>query len=378
MNAIGRLRVLPCREQYPTIPPVAGGAIRNRLRRNKALAISKAPLAALCPAFLSRSILFAFCLVVTICVSPRIAGGQRPIESEADLVHRGDLIDVDVVGSLDYDWRGGIDPDGYLDGLDKIEDHVFALCRSEGDIAGDIQKYYAKFLRDPKVVVKILDRSNRAVVILDGAIKKPQRFQLRRPVLLNELLVLSGGITDRSNGEISIYRPGSLNCVQQQARRNGSSATFITTGQGNGAQTINIRISDLLHGKELSNPEILSGDIVTLIEAAPIYIIGGVANPRQISARDETTLSRAIASAGGLSKDADEGRITVFRRDGKQSQVIQVDLDKVRAGTQKDVILKPLDIVSVGQRGRAPTKIPPTFGRTDPERLINLPVRVVE
>src|SRR4051794_350450 len=74
--------------------------------------------------------------------------------AETDLVHFGDLVDVDVVGSLEYDWRGTLNPEGFLDGMDKLQDPVFALCRTESDIAGDIAKAYSTFLRDPKVIVR--------------------------------------------------------------------------------------------------------------------------------------------------------------------------------------------------------------------------------
>ena len=106
------------------------------------------------------------------------------------LIHFGDLIDVDVVGSFEFDWRGTLTPEGFLDGFDKIEAPVYALCRTEEQLASVITAEFVKTLRDPKVAVRILDRSNRAVAYLDGAVKIPQRFQIRRPVRLNELLVI--------------------------------------------------------------------------------------------------------------------------------------------------------------------------------------------
>jgi protein involved in polysaccharide export with SLBB domain len=75
---------------------------------------------------------------------------------------------------------------------------------------------------------------------------------------------------------------------------------------------INIKISDLLRGKKEANPQILSGDIITVVEAEPIYVTGGVVNPKQIASRAQITLSRAVASAGGLTKNANAGKVTVF------------------------------------------------------------------
>jgi hypothetical protein len=79
--------------------------------------------------------------------------------TQAQLVHFGDLIEVDVVGSYEYDWRGSLTPEGFLDGLDYLENQIYGLCVSERDLSNAIQKEFAKTLRDPNVVVRILDRS---------------------------------------------------------------------------------------------------------------------------------------------------------------------------------------------------------------------------
>jgi len=321
-------------------------------------------------------------IVLVLAVFFELVNAQQPSsknQSEIDLIHYGDVIDVDVVGSLDFDWRGTMNPEGFLDGLERAEDPVYALCRTETDVAASIRAQYSKILRDPKVVVKIVDRTNRAVAILDGAIKKPQRFQIKRAVHLNELIILSGGITDRSNGEISIFRPSSLNCLAQASVDKGKQETFVKTGESNGSKMVKILISDLLRGKEGANPLTLSGDLITVVEALPIYLIGGVNNPGQISSKSTVTLTRAIATSGGLSKDADETRITIFRHSGRQSSAIDIDLRKISDGQSEDPELKAFDVVDVGQKGRAKRKFPPVVDRnSDSTRLTALPLRIID
>jgi protein involved in polysaccharide export with SLBB domain len=287
-------------------------------------------------------------------------------QTNANLVHFGDLIDVDVVGSFEYDWRGRLNPEGFLDGLDRIEKQIYGLCRSESEIADAISKEYGVNLKNPVVVVKILDRSNRAVSFLDGAVKFPQRFQIRRRVKLNELLILSGGITDRSSGEISIFRPQSQNCEQKTSVK--------------ASQNITVKIADLLAGTETANPSIFSGDIVTVVEAAPVFLIGGVNAPKQISLRVETTLSRAIASAGGISKEGLEGKIRIFRRNGKESKVIDADLKKILAKMAEDPVLQPYDVVEVEQKGRGPRRLSPVSESRSVanDRLAKLPLRIID
>ena len=325
-----------------------------------------------------RKSLARLVLIPALLVHASFAQTQVKDQSEIDLVHYGDIIDVDVIGSLDFDWRGTLNPEGYLSGFDKIEDPIYALCRSESDVAAAITAQYSKMLRDPKVAVRIIDRTNRAVALIDGAVKKPQRFQIRRPVNLNEIIVLAGGITDRSSGEINIFRPPSLNCFGKPAAGDSKNGTFVKTSQGNGSSMLNIRISDLLSAKEGSNPQILSGDIITVIEAQPIYILGGVNNPGQISSRTTTTLTRAIATAGGLSKDATQDKISIFRRTGRESTTIEIDLKRIKDNTVEDPELKPFDIVYVGQKGRTNRKFLPTIGSIDSNRLAALPLRIID
>lgn len=299
------------------------------------------------------------------------------IQYQANLVHFGDVVDVDVVGSFEFDWRGSLTPEGFLDGLEKLGDQVYALCRSEADLAKEIENGYRKILRDPKVVVKIVDRSNRAMAVLEGAVKNPQRFQIRRPVRLNELFAFSGGITDRASGEIVIFRPQGVSCAKRIEKAGGE---FVNARQGNGPLTLNIRISDLLSGKSEANPQILSGDIVTVLEAAPIYVMGGVGSPRQINSRSRITLTRAIDSAGGLAKNAREEEVTVYRREAEKTHIIEANLKEIRAQRAEDIVLKAFDIVEVGQKGREKRKFPPILNTvaSDGPRSVSLPVRIID
>ena len=307
-------------------------------------------------------------------------------QAESDLIHPGDLIDVDVIGSTEYDWRGKLNPEGFLDGVDFVEKPIYGLCQTEESVAEAVAKGYSKILRDPKVVVKILDRSNRPLSLLYGAVKNPQRLRIKRPVLLNELLILAGGLTDKASGEIQIYRPPSLNCRQQiekttdsvNAGENGE--RFVLASQDNGSNYINVKINDLLKGKKDANPQILSGDIITVQEAESIYLIGGVVNPGQVSSRAQTTLSRAIDSAGGIAKGGDAKKVTVFRREAGETKIIEADLEKIKSGQADDIALKADDIVEVAQRGSEKRKFPPILKtvETGKKNASNFPLRIID
>jgi protein involved in polysaccharide export with SLBB domain len=313
---------------------------------------------------------------------------EKITETEEHLINIGDLIDIDIVGSTEYDWRGKLTPEGFLSGINFIEEPIYARCRTEANVAQQIAKGYGKILKNPLVVVKIIDRSGRPISMLYGAVKTPQRFQIQRPIHLNELLILSGGITEKASGEIQILRMPNLSCqaqksaAEEQAGKKGEQPEkFITAKQEDESQYINVKISDLLKGEPSNNPLIFSGDVITVLEAKQIYIIGGVANPRQISARSQITLSRAIYAAGGFTKDANQKSIVIFRREKNETKTIEVDFEKINAAQDKDPELQALDIVEVNRSKQEKRKLPPilsSIGGADIEKNTNMPLRVID
>ena len=288
-----------------------------------------------------------------------------PVSTE-DLVHFGDLIDVDVIGGFEFDWRGKLSSDGFLEGFDSYGNPIEGLCRSEEQIGADVAKALSKILREPKIVVRIIDRSDRALARLEGAVRTPTRFRVRRPVRLQELIVMAGGLIDSSSGEVTISRPGKLNCI--------------SASPDNKTQTSVIKISELLTGKEAANPRILSGDIVTVTTADPIYVIGAVSNPRSLSSREQMTVTRAIAMAGGLVKNADAGKVTIFRREAAETRIVEIDLAKIKSGEMVDEILHPFDILDVSAKGGEKRKFPPVSIRDDgrEKNKGELPLKIVE
>lgn len=287
--------------------------------------------------------------------------------SETAFVHFGDVVDVDFVGTVEYDWRGGVSPEGNLEGLDDVGGSIAAVCRSEAEIAADIERIYGRLLRSPKVVVRIVDRSNRALVVVNGAVRTPARFRMHRLVRLRELIVLSGGFTDAASGTIKVLRPPALNCVTGNAAM-----------RDNTVQLTTVKITDLLAGKPDANIQLSSGDIVDVVGGEPVYVIGAVASPRPVYLKPEMTISRAVASAGGVSRDA-SGRVTVFRRQaGSEAGPTEVDLLKIKRGEMVDLPLLPFDIIDVAGKGGGTRKFAPFTSSTDPANKRELPLRVID
>jgi len=310
-------------------------------------------------------------------IGGRETGGQqissltsKSQQSFLDRVHQGDLIDIHVVGHLEFDWRGGLTPEGFLDGFDKIATEVFAQCRTEKEIAADIDKALLKTVRNPKTEVRVLDRSKRPFAIIDGAIKTPSRLQLKRPVYLNEIIIASGGFTDRTSGDIIISRPRGLSCIETKPEATGDRVPT----------RFDIRISDLLAGKADANPAVVGGDLIVILEASPVYVIGAVAVQGRMDYRPQLTVSRAVASAGDVLKDAVLRQVNIFRRERGTASIIPVDLEKIRSNESNDIPLRPFDIIDVPFKGRPPRRLPPVLEDelSNPETRSKLPLKIIE
>jgi protein involved in polysaccharide export with SLBB domain len=155
---------------------------------------------------------------------------------------------------------------------------------------------------------------------------------------------------------------------------------FPKVGKGSEPQYIDIKIEELLKGNEAANPRILSGDIIEVLAAYPIYVIGGVENPTRIFMRGEMTLTRAVSSAGGLSRDADPARVTIFRQGGEGPAVIDADLEKIDDKQTEDITLRAYDVIEVARKGREKRRKPivSDLPESNKNRNSKLPLEIID
>lgn len=294
--------------------------------------------------------------------APEAGSGKPDIES---LIHFGDIIDVDISGSTEYDWRGGITPEGFLDGVDFTDGPVYALCRREREVAEAIDKSFSRFLREPKINVKIIDRSKRPLAFIYGAIKTPHRIQLARKAKLSELIIVSGGISERASGEIEVLRPPKLSCENPSATE---------------PKIIRVAISDILAGRPDANIFILPGDVVTVLEANPVYLLAGFEKPQRLLFKKGLTLLRAVDAGGGLAREADAAKIRIFRLQNGENLVIEADLAKIRNKELEDIPLREYDIIEAFMRGGDASKVSASLSAQveRPKTGNSLPLKIIE
>lgn len=192
-------------------------------------------------------------------------------------------------------------------------------------------------------------------VTIFGAVISPSRYELRRKLLLIELIALAGGVTNHAKGTIQILHT-EPNTVCERLSPSNNQPAIDTDNPKTYVQTYNL--TDVLHGGEKVNPYMRPGDIVTVLELDSVYVTGNVVTPQRIYFRDRLTVSRAIAMCGGFLPDALKDNIYIYRQTGLQMPPITINLKAIRKHSAEDLALQQYDIVEVVSRKRTGDTFP--------------------
>ncbi len=274
------------------------------------------------------------------------------------LLGPGDALDVRVFGQPDLNAVVEVDSDGNISSLPFLESPISAKCRTEKEVQKDIIKAYSKYLKNPQVSVRISERKSRQPATVFGAVRQPTRVQMHRKIRLNELMVVSGGFTERASGTIQILHTEPLMCPQP-----GEEALALPI-DGTKVPFEVVKIAELRAGKTQANPVVRPGDYILVTEAEPVYITGSVIAPQGVYLRDQLTLSRAMAMVGGARKEAKLSAVKIYRqKPGAQDQeIIVVDYGAIRKNKAPDVFLQAFDVIDVPEAGLfSPSRIGQTL-----------------
>jgi polysaccharide export outer membrane protein len=272
--------------------------------------------------------------------------GQPAVDTQGIrnyLLGPGDVLDVRVFGQPELSAVVDVDSDGNISSLPFLEAPIRAKCRTEKEVQRDVAVAYGKYLKNPQVSVRIAERKSRQPATVFGAVRTPQQVRMLRRVRLNELLAVSGGLTERSSGTVQILHTEPVMCPEP-----GEEADALPVEGANLPMSL-FKISDLKAGKAEGNPFIRPGDYVQFMEGEPVYITGSVNAPKEIYGVDNLTLSRALGIVGGPRKEAKTSEIKIYRRKpgSTETETIVVDLVAIKKNQAPDPLLRAFDIVDV-------------------------------
>jgi len=221
--------------------------------------------------------------------------------------------------------------------IQVFDGRVSALCLTPDELAATLKTRYLQYKREPlSVVVNVKEYRSQLVAVI-GSVKAPGRFELRRPIRLLELLALyANGPDEKSDGRIEVVHTQNTMCTVDPA----TPAPLISASY---------EWDDTRMGKEAANPYVRPGDVISLSEAPQIFVVGNVREPKSIALRERTTLTTAIAMAGGTldATKTDQIRIERAKPGDVSKQVLIVDLNAIKKRQAEDVVLQAGDIVDV-------------------------------
>lgn len=297
--------------------------------------------------FMVRSRIF-FLVSIFIAVSTSVFA-QVPVSDSTKgyLVGPGDEITGKVLGEPQFDFVSTVDENGSIE-VPFFNKPVNARCRTESELRIEVGKLLAKYLKNPQLSLRVTKRDSRPPVSLFGEVKEQQKFQLTRRVKLLELISYAGGESEKSGGVAQVFRTLGPVCSTP-----GDPNRWTASGDGgNNVPMRQFSLTELRKGNQDANPEILAGDIIVVQKASPVYVIGEVMSPKELSLPDGgLPLTQAIAMASGVNRDAKTKSVKVYRRKpgATEPEVFAVNYDLIRKGEEKDIMLQALDIVEVGK-----------------------------
>jgi polysaccharide export outer membrane protein len=264
------------------------------------------------------------------------------------LIGPGDVITIKVPGEKEYEVEAvTVDEDGKIE-VPFSDQAIMTKCRTEKDLRAEVLKLLARDIRNPQATVYVKERKSRPPVTVSGEVRRPGQVELRRTARLLELISFSEGVTDDTNGMIQVFRTQPPMCSDEKAEKDWKEST----SNGIDVPSRMYSLTSLQQGRDEANPIIYPGDVIVVLKAAPIYITGEVRTPSGLYLKEGgLSLSQAIAMVGGVNREAKVKDVKVYRLkpNSKDRDVLTANIDLIKKGTQKDLMLEPYDIVEVNK-----------------------------
>lgn len=252
---------------------------------------------------------FSWFAALAILLSSILAGTAQAAPNE--LLGPGDGIRVTVFQNPDLTTDARISPEGTL--RMPLIGVVTLAGRSVEDAAQFIAQRFREgdFLKDPEVVVSLLQIRSRQVSVL-GQVARPGRYPLDDVSnQLIDVLALAGGIA-----------PGGDEKIVVLTRRNGEPVKHV------------IDAASLLAGTNPSaNIQMENGDTIYVQRAPVFYIYGEVQRPGAYRLEDNLNIMQAMSLGGGITRRGTERGIRIHRH-GNNGDLVKVEAkpyDKVQA-----------------------------------------------
>ncbi|MFT4636263.1 MAG: polysaccharide export outer membrane protein [Arenicella sp.] len=215
--------------------------------------------------------------------------------------------------------------------LGKLNVEGKPVSAVENEITELLKKEY---LQDPQVSLFIEEYRSQQITVM-GAVGQPNVYSVRQSRSIFEMLSLAGGLNEEASDQIRV-------ATTQVDPETGESVK----------QNLILSVKRLLAGAEVASYLRLSGgDSILVPRAGVVFVEGAVNKPGSYSMEGDTTVLKAIALAGGVPWEGNQGRVQVVRDLAGESFAININLNKIRTQQNEDIVLRDGDIVIVNFSG---------------------------
>lgn len=248
-----------------------------------------------------------------------------------------DTIEVSVYNHEKLSRKYSINSDGTID-LIRSSKRITAVCKTERELAREIEAEYLSFLRKPEVNVFAVEKKSQFYGVI-GSVVKPANYYGTRRIRLLELLSMAGGPSDQAGSRLIVARTGNSNTC------NYEEGEVINGGE---MALLSFKVKEVQEGKQ--NLWMQPGDIVSVFDSDLIYVYGNVIRVGPVKMKEPLTLTQAIVSAEGL-KPAAKSKVRVLRlkKGSNERDELTFDLKDIEKRKIQDPVLEPDDIVAVSE-----------------------------
>ena len=240
----------------------------------------------------------------------------------------GDVVEIEIAGIGGTRASTAILPDGKL--YYDLAGGVTADGKTIKELARVLESRLSEDYSSPHVNINLIEINSRRFWVL-GRVFKPGLYPLQQPTTLLEAISLAGGLfTSRFSGSTEeladlgnsfVIRNGEVLPIDFEA----------LLRKGDMSQNIYLRPDDYIY-----LPSALSQNV---------YVLGHVRQPQAIGYKDRLTLIGAVAAAKGPIPGAYLEKVVIIRGSLQQPKVAVVDLEAILKGQERNVVLRPFDIV---------------------------------
>jgi protein involved in polysaccharide export with SLBB domain len=266
--------------------------------------------------------------------APKIEPEKNPNWQQRYLLGPGDTLDFSFYKRQDLlREKVIVSPDGRVSYLQAVG--VKAAGRTVGELRKEIERVLTEYHNDPKVIISPTKLLSKKITIL-GRVRESGVYPLDRPTTVIEAIAMAKGL------EIGAVGGTALEIADLDY-------SFVARD----GKRLNVDLSKLYYEGDFSqNAQLKPNDYIYIASSLRnrFYVLGAVKTPGQLRMPTRITLTGAIALSGGFHDEAWKRDVLLIRGSINDPETRVVNVGKILAGLEQDIIIQPKDIIYVNKR----------------------------